>query len=81
MTIFLLIFHFEITGSLLSQPMVSGLKDVATEAAFPWAGGLNACQFGQVDLDKDGIRDLVVFLYLLNFHHSQTKPVLYLSVM
>jgi len=26
-----------------------------------WAGGLNACQFGEVDLDGDGIRDLVVF--------------------
>ncbi len=29
--------------------------------AYPWAGGLNACHFGAVDLDDDGIRDLVVF--------------------
>ena len=27
----------------------------------PWAGGMNACQFGEIDLDGDGIRDLVVF--------------------
>jgi hypothetical protein len=27
----------------------------------PWAGGLNACQFGEIDLDDDGIKDLVVF--------------------
>jgi hypothetical protein len=27
----------------------------------PWAGGLNACQFGEIDLNEDGIRDLVVF--------------------
>jgi len=27
----------------------------------PFAGGLNACQFGEIDLDGDGIRDLVVF--------------------
>lgn len=27
----------------------------------PWAGGLNACQFGQIDLDGDGRDDLVVF--------------------
>lgn len=27
----------------------------------PWAGGLNACQFGQIDLDGDGKNDLVVF--------------------
>lgn len=27
----------------------------------PWAGGMNACQYGEIDLDGDGIRDLVVF--------------------
>jgi hypothetical protein len=27
----------------------------------PFAGGLNACQFGEIDLDGDDIRDLVVF--------------------
>lgn len=27
----------------------------------PWCGGLNACQFGQVDLNGDGKDDLVVF--------------------
>ncbi|MBQ0130088.1 MAG: T9SS type A sorting domain-containing protein, partial [bacterium] len=29
--------------------------------SFPWAGGLNACQFGSIDLDFDGKNDLVVF--------------------
>jgi hypothetical protein len=28
---------------------------------FPWAGGMNTCQFGNIDLDQDGIKDLVVF--------------------
>ena len=28
---------------------------------FPWVGGLNACQFGSIDLDFDGKNDLVVF--------------------
>jgi len=28
---------------------------------FPWAGGMNSCQFGTVDLDLDGIKDLVAF--------------------
>ncbi|HOX76800.1 MAG TPA: FG-GAP-like repeat-containing protein [Bacteroidales bacterium] len=28
---------------------------------FAWAGGLNACQFGKIDIDLDGIDDLVVF--------------------
>lgn len=26
-----------------------------------WAGGLNACQFNEIDLDNDGLKDLVVF--------------------
>ena len=29
--------------------------------SFPWVGGLNACQFGSIDLDFDGKNDLVVF--------------------
>ena len=29
--------------------------------SFPWAGGLNACQFGRMDLDGDGRKDLLVF--------------------
>ena len=28
---------------------------------FPWSGGLNACQFGRMDLDNDGKKDLLVF--------------------
>lgn len=31
------------------------------EAQNPWAGGLNACQFGRMDLDGDGRKDLLVF--------------------
>ncbi|MDP4292222.1 MAG: T9SS type A sorting domain-containing protein, partial [Bacteroidota bacterium] len=27
----------------------------------PWVGGLNSCQFGSVDLDMDGKKDLVIF--------------------
>ena len=26
-----------------------------------WAGGLNAAQFNEIDLDLDGVKDLVVF--------------------
>lgn len=28
---------------------------------YPWAGGLNYCQFSEIDLDLDGIQDLFVF--------------------
>ena len=29
--------------------------------SMPWAGGLNSCQFGSLDLDMDGKKDLVIF--------------------
>ena len=28
---------------------------------YPWTGGLNSCQYGSIDLNGDGIRDLVIF--------------------
>jgi hypothetical protein len=28
---------------------------------FPWAGGMNSCQYGEIDLNLDGMNDLVVF--------------------
>ena len=31
------------------------------KAQNPWVGGLNACQFGRMDLDQDGVKDLLVF--------------------
>jgi hypothetical protein len=29
--------------------------------AYPWAGGMNSCQFNEIDLNLDGIKDLMVF--------------------
>lgn len=34
---------------------------LVTVAQNPWVGGLNACQFGRLDLDGDGKKDLIVF--------------------
>jgi PKD repeat protein len=28
---------------------------------FPWAGGINSAQFANIDLDNDGVKDIVVF--------------------
>ena len=28
---------------------------------FPWAGGMNSCQFAKLDINLDGLKDLVVF--------------------
>lgn len=37
------------------------LVTCSLSAQNPWAGGLNACQFGRMDLDEDGKKDLLVF--------------------
>ena len=37
------------------------VKTTENTLAFPWTGGLNACQFGRIDLDGDGQKDLLVF--------------------
>lgn len=37
------------------------VKTAENTLAFPWAGGLNACQFGRMDMDGDGKKDLLVF--------------------
>lgn len=37
------------------------VKNTDNVLSSPWAGGLNACQFGRVDLNSDGVKDLVVF--------------------
>ena len=34
---------------------------LAVPAQNPWVGGLNACQFGRMDLDGDGRKDLLAF--------------------
>jgi hypothetical protein len=31
------------------------------DLSYPWAGGMNSCQFGEVDLDRDGAKDIIVF--------------------
>jgi len=46
----------------VEQQLQVTLKDLTGKPfTMPWAGGLNSCQFGSVDLDMDGKKDLVVF--------------------
>ena len=53
-------FSLLLSQNLVSQEaVIKGLDN--SELAFPWIGGLDACQFGTVDLDIDGIKDLVIF--------------------
>lgn len=46
----------------VEQQLQVPVNDIAGKPyAMPWAGGLNSCQFGSVDLDMDGKKDLVIF--------------------
>ena len=40
---------------------VTPLSSRLSPLTSPWTGGLNACQFGRMDLDQDGKKDLLVF--------------------
>lgn len=48
---------FSVPAIAEKQPGLSHLSPLSS----PWTGGLNACQFGRIDLDDDGLLDLVVF--------------------
>ncbi len=53
-------FSLLLSQNLVSQEaVIKGLDN--SELAFPWAGGLDACQFGDIDLNQDGTNDLMVF--------------------
>ena len=44
-----------------NQPEVNGKLNGNVPLKYPWAGGMNAIQFGAIDLNLDGILDLVAF--------------------
>ena len=51
--------HFLLTILLfMSFVLLGGQHETLN---YPWVGGLNACQFGRMDLDGDGMKDLLVF--------------------
>jgi hypothetical protein len=58
--IFLLpiVFLICLAGAYSQNIAVSGSR---ANYPYPWAGGMNECQFGRVDLDMDGTKDLVAF--------------------
>lgn len=38
------------------------VKDsLGNNLSFPWAGGMNSCQYGLIDMNLDGIKDLLIF--------------------
>ncbi len=55
-TILVISFH---TGSYAQQPSVR--NPAGSQYCWPWTGGFDACQFGEIDLDEDNKMDLLVF--------------------
>jgi len=55
----LLLFLFSFYASVQAQDIKVG--DSRANYLYPWAGGMNECQFGRIDLNFDGIKDLVAF--------------------
>jgi len=53
------IFSCFLSHAIQAQYRVNNQDDEALK--HPWAGGLDACQFGRMDLDGDGKQDLLVF--------------------
>ena len=51
-----------LTTIFLIRPLIGFNQNVLDSTLkYPWAGGLNSCQFGKIDIDLDGIKDLVIF--------------------
>jgi len=67
LVLFALLLTFSVRSQLYFQQSASrgGKVNVVDESknqyANPWAGGMNSCQFGEIDLNLDGIKDLFVF--------------------
>lgn len=60
------LFTFFLLGLALSIDAqdVNGIKVLDEENEllyYPWAGGLNSVQFGEIDLNRDGLKDLFAF--------------------
>ena len=51
------------TNNALAQdlPAVRTGRNSSQNLQYPWAGGMNSIQFGSIDIDRDGIKDLVAF--------------------
>lgn len=59
-------FSLIVSVGLFSQPNMQRDSSIVVRAngsvlKFPWAGGLNFVNYGQIDLNNDGFKDLIVF--------------------
>ncbi len=60
----LLSFVFFLESNMIfsqNADLVNVINEDNSLLSYPWAGGLNAVQFGGIDLNQDGLEDLVAF--------------------
>lgn len=65
-TIWLMFYSFPLISQIyfnenIARQFVTVESENKKVYKFPWTGGMNSCQFGQIDLDLDGTKDLFVF--------------------
>lgn len=60
-SIWLTLFLLSVLQNALSQNNLWKVSADSTLLKFPWTGGMDACQFAALDLNMDGVDDLVVF--------------------
>jgi len=56
---FLLFLTVNVSGQ--NVPQVRSSRNKTESLQYPWAGGMNSIQFGAIDINLDGIKDLVAF--------------------
>ena len=56
---FLLYLGVSVSGQNIPSVHIS--RDGTENLPYPWAGGMNSIQFGSIDINRDGIKDLVAF--------------------
>ncbi|MCF6170661.1 MAG: T9SS type A sorting domain-containing protein [Bacteroidales bacterium] len=49
------------TGQIQQRPSILVSNENNELLQFPWAGGMNAVQFGELDINRDGTKDLLAF--------------------
>ncbi|RLD43344.1 MAG: hypothetical protein DRI89_04900 [Bacteroidetes bacterium] len=50
-----------VNGFAQSPKPISVSNENNSLLKYPWAGGMNAVQFGEIDIDRDGTKDLLAF--------------------
>jgi len=57
----IILFATEIAHSQYNGCSVKVTDETNSLLTYPWAGGMNSMQFGELDMNRDGVKDLIAF--------------------